>query len=354
MEPEASQVPFTPIGRIGLPRLIERLSELLGQPEDPDLLFGIGDDAAVYRVHPGRVHLLSTTLLIEGVHFDPAIIPFAHLAAKAMAGPVSNVVAMNGRPKYVLVGLAVPNQVSVEMLEELYRGFQRTCALYGCALVGGQTTSSRRGLELSLTVVGEAAESAVTYRHGARPGDLLCVTGDLGAAYAGLQVLLREKDYYEAHPELGLPDLSPYRYVVERQLVPLARLDMVTAFEMAGLRPQAMTDISTGLAAAVHALCRASGVGARVRAAAIPIDLQTRDVAQEFDQDPETYALYGGEDYELLFALREEDWPALERATEAVTVIGHIEEASSGVSIEHADGRCIPLEAQGWNAADFR
>ncbi|MCS7081393.1 MAG: thiamine-phosphate kinase [Bacteroidetes bacterium] len=339
---------FTPIAQIGLPELIERLKRMLPAAEDPVLVQGIGDDAAVYRVHPGRVHLLSAGFLLEGVHFDPALTPFAHLGAKVMVGPVSNVVAMNGRPRYALVAIAVPNQVSVEMLEELYRGLQRACALYGCALVGGQTVPSPRGLELAITVVGEAAESAVTYRRGACPGDLVCVSGDLGGAYAGLQILLREKDRYEAHPELGLPDLSPYRYVVERQLVPLARLDVVVAFEMAGVLPRAMTDISQGLAAALHALCRASGVGARIRASAIPIDLATRAVAEELDDDPEVYALYGGEDYELLFALAESDWPTLEAVTQAVTVIGRFTEASEGIQIEYPDGRLTALEAHGW------
>ncbi len=342
---------FTPIAEVGEFGLIQRLqdvldAELAGDPAG--LVQGIGDDAAVYRVGDGpdgegRVHVVTTDALVEGVHFDRTFAPLEGVGAKALAVNVSDVAAMNALPRFATVALGLPNNVSVEAAEALYAGVAAAAGRYGLAVVGGDVTAAPR-LVISVTVIGEAAEADVVYRRGASPGDLLCVTGDLGAAAAGLRVLLAEKEAFEADGEQ--PDLGEWAYVVERQLAPQARTDRVRAWADAGVRPTALIDLSDGLASEVHHLCRAGDVGARVELGLLPIHIDTFRAAERFSGRPEGYALYGGEDYELLFALSPADCDRLPADTFAV--VGEVTEAAEGVTLRLPDGQDVPLEAEGF------
>lgn len=344
---------FTPVSEVGEFGLIAQMQEALGvATRGPDLVQGIGDDAAVYRVGGGRVHVVTTDALVEGVHFDRAFTPLRYLGWKAVAVNVSDVVAMNARPLYATVTLGLPNNVSVEGVEALYAGAAEACARYGLAVVGGDTTASPR-LVVSVTVIGEADEDEVVYRSGARPGDLLCVTGDLGSAAAGLKVLLAGKSSHErggtgdgADEGGPQPDLRDFAYVVERQLYPQARLDRVSGWREKGVRPTALIDVSDGLASEVHHVCRASGVGAVVEIGLVPVHVQTFRAAERFGERPEAWALYGGEDYELLFALAPSDAERLDADTFAV--VGQVVEAGEGVTLRTPDGEVVSLQPQGF------
>lgn len=347
MSDNPSDAPFTPISEIGEFGLIGRLRDRLGEPDAPGLLQGIGDDAAVYRVGDGpdgkaRVHVVTTDALVEGVHFDRTYLPMEALGAKALAVNVSDVVAMNAEPRYATVALGLPNNVSVEQAEALYDGFARAAETYGLAVVGGDVTASAR-LVLSITVVGEAAESDVVYRHGAEPGDVLCVTGDLGASAAGLRVLLQGKAEFERGEQ---PDLSGFARVVERHLAPRARLDVIRAWREADFRPHALIDLSDGLASEAHHIARASGVGVRLDAPLLPVHLETFRAATHVDERPEAFALFGGEDYELLFAADEATLAAL--PPESYAVIGEITDEPGEVWLRRPDGEPVPLEAGGF------
>lgn len=342
---------FTPINAIGEFGLIDRLRDTLGITPDsaPDgLLQGIGDDAAVYRVGEGRVHVVTTDALVEGVHFDRTFVPMRYLGWKAIATNVSDVVAMNARPRYATVALALPNNVSVEQMEALYTGMAEACERYGLAVVGGDVTAAAR-MTLSVTVIGEAADDAIVYRRGAQVGDLLCVTGDLGSAAAGLKVLLAGKDGFTGGDgeETAQPDLREYAYAVERQLYPQARLNRVDHWVQEGIVPHALIDLSDGLASEVHHLCGASGTGAVIEAGLLPIHVQTFLAAERFDTAPLDFALYGGEDYELLFAIPEADKDKLDENTFAV--VGQVVEADAGVTLRMPDGEVLPLEMRGYN-----
>jgi thiamine-monophosphate kinase len=336
---------MTPIQDLGEFGLIDRMQAVLGAPSDDDLLMGIGDDAAVYRVGNGRVHVVTTDALIEGVHFDRAFMPMAYLGVKTLAVNVSDVVAMNALPRYATLALGLPTGVSVEMVEAFYEGLRQACAQYGVHLIGGDTTAARQ-LTLALTLIGEADEAAIVYRRGARPGDLLCVTGDLGAAYAGLKILLDQREQLRTQGEAFQPDFTGTRYTVGRQLTPVARLATVQDWATRGVRPHALIDISDGLASEVHHLCQQSGCGARLRIPALPIELETRVVADLFQDEVETYALFGGEDYELLFALAPDDLDRLD--PEGFTVIGQFTPAETGIQAQMADGTLFPLDAGGY------
>ncbi|ARA94503.1 thiamine-monophosphate kinase [Rhodothermaceae bacterium RA] len=336
---------FTPVSDIGEFGLIDRIRAIVGEPERDDLLAGIGDDAAVYQIGGGRVHVVTTDALIETVHFDRSFMPMEYLGFKAMSVNVSDVVAMNAMPRYATIVLGLPSNVSVEMVEAFYRGAQRAAARYGTVILGGDTTAAR-WLTVSVTVIGEAEEDAVVYRGGAQPGDLLCVTGDLGAAYAGLKVLLHQQQRLREHDADAALDLSAHRYVIQRQLTPTARLDVVQDWAARGVQPTALIDISDGLASEVHHLCRTSHCGAHLYGARIPIDLETRQVADDFAEEVDTYALFGGEDYELLFALPEEH---LDRMNpETFTVIGRFTDPDEGVRVQDPTGEIISLEAAGY------
>ena len=349
--------PFTPVADVGEFGLIDRLRATLGDAADArGLIVGIGDDAAVYRVGgggsdgPARVHVVTTDAMVEGVHFDRTYVPLRALGWKAIATNVSDVAAMNASPLYATVALGLPNNLSVEGAETLYRGIAEACERYGLAVVGGDVTASAR-LTISVTVVGEAREDEVVTRAGAQPGDLLCVTGDLGSAAAGLRVLLAGKEALagadpDAPPQ---PDLTEFAYAVERQLMPQARLDRVRAWAEAGVRPTALIDVSDGLASEVHHLSQAGTVGAVVDGGLLPVHVQTALAAQRFGERPEAFVLYGGEDYELLFTLPEADAPKL--APETYAVVGQIVEPAEGVTLRLPDGNRVPLEAASFRHA---
>lgn len=348
--------PFTPVADVGEFGLIDRLSATLADAASArDLVQGIGDDAAVYRVGgagsdgPSRVHVVTTDALVEGVHFDRTYVPLRALGWKAIAVNVSDVVAMNARPRFATVALGLPNNLSVEGAEALYTGIAQACERYGLAVVGGDVTASAR-LTLSVTIVGEADEQDVVYRRGAQPGDLLCVTGDLGSAAAGLQVLFSGKEGMtegdgaaDAPPQ---PDLAEFAYVVERQLMPQARLDRLDSWAEAGVRPTSLIDVSDGLASETHHLSQAGTVGAVIDGGLLPVHVQTALAAQRFDARPEAYVLYGGEDYELLFTLPEADAPKLSKDTYAV--VGQIVEPDDGVTLRLPDGNRVPLSGGGY------
>ena len=346
---------FTPVSQVGEFGLIGRLRSVLGETTPDSLVQGIGDDAAVYRVGEGRVHVVTTDALVEGVHFDRTFVPMRYLGLKAVAASVSDVVAMNAEPRYATVALALPNNVSVEQLEALYTGMAEACGRYGLTIVGGDVTAAPK-LMISISVIGEAAEQDIIYRKGAQPGDLLCVTGDLGAAAAGLKVLLAGKKGFEpggkpapakaGGAETSQPNLAEFAYVVERHLYPQARLDRIRNWREAGVRPSAMIDLSDGLGGDVRHLCNASGVGAVVEAGLLPIHVQTFKAAERYDVDPLSLALYGGEDYELLFTISEAGKEKLDEATSAV--VGQVVDASEGITLRDPDGDVSPLEAGGF------
>jgi thiamine-monophosphate kinase len=336
---------YTSISDIGEFGLIDRLSDIIGTPDDDDLLAGISDDAAVYRVSEGRVHVVTTDALIEAVHFDRTFMPMEYLGFKAMSVNVSDVVAMNAMPRYATVALGLPNNVSVEMIEAIYRGLQKASEAYHCTIVGGDTTAARF-LTLTVTVIGEAKEEEIVYRSGAQPGDALCVTGDLGAAYAGLKVMIDQRRAMQEERDEFRPNLEPFQYVIQRQLAPLAQFQVVRDWAARDVRPTAMIDVSDGLASEVHHLSKMSGCGALIHAAALPIALETRSVADQFAEDVDTYALFGGEDYELLFTLPEADLDKLD--PESFVVIGQMTQPGDEVEVQTPDGDVIPLAFGGF------
>lgn len=336
---------FTPISEMGEFGLIERLRSIVGDPEDEDVLAGINDDAAVYRVSNGGVQIITTDALFERVHFDLSFTPMEYLGFKAISVNVSDITAMNGRPRYATISLGIPNNVSVEMIEAFYTGMRKAMDLYGVTLLGGDTSGAHR-LSISVTVVGEAAEEDVVYRSGALPGDLICVTGNLGAAYAGLKILLEQHKALQEQGTDYTPDVASFSYVIQRQLIPTARTNIVEDWAKRDVRPHALIDISDGLASEVHHICRMSGVGAHLYGAALPIDLQTREVADFLMEDVDTYALFGGEDYELLFALPEADLDRLEAGT--FTVVGEFTGPEEGIVVQTPDGGTVSLQAKGY------
>lgn len=340
---------LTSLDSLGEFGLIRRLRQQVAPPQHAGTLVGIGDDAAVLQPTAGLRQVITTDLLLEGVHFDLTFCPLRHLGFKAVAVNVSDVAAMNARPTQLVVGLAVGARFSVEAVEELYAGMRLACEAYGVDLVGGDTTTSPSGhLLLSITALGEAPETSIVGRSGARPNDLICVTGDLGAAYLGLQVLTREKHAFVADPE-HQPDLEPYTYVVQRQLRPDARLDVIHALADLGVVPTAMLDISDGLASEVLHLCESASVGAAIYQEKLPLAEETLEVAEEFKLDPITCALNGGEDYELLFTVPLADHDKIRNHPD-ISVIGHVVPAAQGAHLITPSGNAIALTAQGWTA----
>ena len=336
---------FTPISDIGEFGLIDRMNALLGQPNDADIIAGIADDAAVYRIGNGRVHVVTTDALFEGVHFDRLLMPMEYLGYKTISVNVSDVVAMNARPRYATITLGIPDTLSVEMIVSFYEGIKKACEVYEMTVVGGDTAAARF-LTISVTVIGEAGEDEIIYRNGARSGDVLCVTGDLGAAYAGLKILLDQRREMQDEGDAFVPNIEPYQYVIQRQLSPAAQTKIRNVWAAKGVRPHALIDISDGLASEVHHLCKQSQCGAILYAAAIPIALETRDVADFFSEDVDTYALFGGEDYELLFALAPEDLDSLDST--AFSVIGEFTQPETGINLQTPEGGIIPLGTGGY------
>lgn len=336
----------TPISAIGEFGLIKKLAKII-TTKNPETSKGIGDDAAVITPPEGEELLVSTDILAEGVHFDLSFTPLRHLGYKAVAVNVSDIAAMNGICKQITVGIALDNRFTVEAVEEIYEGIAIACADYGVDLVGGDTTSSRKGLFISVTALGFAPKDKIVYRSGAKKGDILCVTGDLGAAYIGLQFLEREKQVLAGNPEAAVK-LEDFQYMIGRQLKPAARTDIVFDLRELGVVPTAMIDISDGLASEIIHLCEESDAGAVVFEEHIPQDSHSHDSAvTELNLSPLTCALNGGEDYELLFTIRQEDFEKLKKHPD-IHFIGYMKEKSEGQKIVLKVGQVLDLKAQGW------
>ena len=339
----AKRTELSEIGEFGL---IERLRGFL-PAKSSNTLQSIGDDAAVCRIPEHNVQLISTDMLMEGVHFDLSYTPLMHLGYKAIAVNISDIAAMNGIPSHVLVGLALSNRFSVEAIEEIYKGMKLACDDYGIDLVGGDTTSSRSGLGISVTAIGFNEPDKVVYRSGAQVNDLICVTGDLGAAFMGLQVLEREKQVYLANPDMQ-PELQTKEYIVQRQLRPEARMDVIKNLKSIGVQPTSMIDVSDGLASELLHICKESQLGAYIYEDKLPIDPMTFDTAREFELDPLTVMMNGGEDYELLFTIAQADYEKIRNHPD-ITVIGYTKPIEEGVNIYTKGENLVPVTAQGWN-----
>lgn len=311
---------------------------------------GVGDDAAVLDFKDEQV-VVTTDLLVEGVHFDLSYMPLKHLGYKAVMVNLSDVYAMNATPAQITVSIAVSNRFPLEALEELYAGIETATNIYNVDLVGGDTTSSTTGLLISVTAIGTVKKENVVYRSGAQPNDLLVVSGDLGGAYMGLQVLEREKEVFKVNPN-SQPDLEPYTYIIERQLKPEARKDIIKLLGDLGVKPTAMIDISDGLSSEIIHICTQSNVGCDLYEDKIPLDPTVIAACEEFNIDSTTIALNGGEDYELLFTIAQEDYPKI-KANPNLTVIGYVKEKNEGMHLVTRGNLKIPLKAQGWkNFAD--
>lgn len=307
---------------------------------------GIGDDAAILDFNDKVV--VTTDLLVEGVHFDLSYMPLKHLGYKAVIVNLSDVYAMNANASQITVSIAVSNRFPLEALEELYEGIKTAAKIYNVDVVGGDTTSSTTGLLISITAIGEAKEEDIILRNGAKPNDLLVVTGDLGGAYLGLQVLEREKEVYKVNPN-SQPDLDMYSYIIERQLKPEARKDIIKLLKDLEVKPTSMIDISDGLSSEIMHLCKQSKVGCDLYENKIPLDPQVISTCEEFDIDSTTVALNGGEDYELLMTIDQKDFQKI-KANPNLTVIGYMREESDGMHLVTRAETKIPITAQGWNS----
>lgn len=338
--------PRTELSSLGEFGLIEYIKNQV-LIKNPSILKGIGDDAAVLAPE-SRNRLLCTDLLVEGVHFDLSYTPLKHLGYKSVVVNLSDIYAMNGRPESVLVSLALSNRFSLEAFEELYSGILRACEVYGVDLIGGDTSGSSAGLFISITATGSVEAENVVYRSGAKEKDLICVSGDLGAAYMGLQLLNREKKIFLENPG-AQPDLGNYDYLLERQLKPEARRDIIDKFRQWEIKPHAMMDISDGLASDLMHLCRASNTGCMLFEEKVPIDHQTRELGIEFGLDPTIAALNGGEDYELLFTLPLSEYEKIKEKSE-ISIIGYITSAEEGYRMSDRQNHIHELKAQGWQA----
>lgn len=334
------------ISQLGEFGLIDHLTENL-PVNNKSTLKGVGDDAAVMHYESERDVLVTTDLLLENVHFDLTYVPLKHLGYKSAIVNFSDIYAMNGTPRQITVSLGISSRFTLEHIEELYAGIRHACERYGVDLVGGDTSASNQGLVISITCLGDALRDDIVYRDGAKPTDLICVSGDLGAAYMGLQLLEREKAASVGMKDFE-PDFAGKEYLVERQLKPEARRDIIAALAAAGIKPTSMMDISDGLSSELLHICNASKVGCRVYEDRIPIDYQTAVMAEELNMNLVTAALNGGEDYELLFTVPLSKHADVEKI-DGVKVIGYVTEQSQGCALITRDDTEIPLKAQGWN-----
>ena len=343
------------ISELGEFGLIRRLTENLNN-ENPSTLKGVGDDCAVLKPTESTQTLVTTDLLMEGVHFDLTYVPLKHLGYKAVMVNLSDIYAMNGTPRQITVSLAISKKFTVEDIEDLFAGMKLACEKHHVDIVGGDTTSSLTGLAISITAIGEALPSDIVYRNGAKETDLICVSGNLGASYMGLPLLEREKAVYDAQNQNSKfknqndfqPDFSGYEYLLERQLKPEARRDIIEALAKANIHPTSMMDISDGLSSELLHICSQSNVGCRVYEDRIPLDYQTAAMAEEMNMNVTTCALNGGEDYELLFTVPLSDNDAINKI-EDVKVIGYVTKESLGKVLICRDGSEFELKAQGWN-----
>ena len=336
----------TPLSELGEFGLIEHLTKNI-DINNPSTVKGVGDDCAVLDM--GNLYcLVSTDMLMEGVHFDLTYTPLKHLGYKSVVVNLSDIYAMNGNAKQITVSLALSNRFPLEAVEELYEGILLACKNYNVDLVGGDTTSSTSGLCISITAIGEVAKDAIAYRNGAKEHDLIVVSGDLGAAYLGLQILNREKQVFEANPSMQ-PDLENKDYILQRQLKPEARKDVVDVLKTKNIVPTSMIDISDGLSSELLHLCKNSNVGCAIYEDKLPIDFSAMSTAEELNINAATCALSGGEDYELLFTISQDHYDKLKDDPD-FTVIGHITDHTSGTVFVTRDDNHQPLTAQGWNS----
>ncbi|MCP9199457.1 thiamine-phosphate kinase [Gramella sp. GC03-9] len=343
---ENSQENRTNLSELGEFGLIDHLTANF-KPKLKSTIKAIGDDAAVLDFD-NKHTVVSTDLLVEGVHFDLAYMPLKHLGYKAVMVNLSDIYAMNATATQITVSIAVSNRFPVEALEELYSGIELAAKIYNVDVVGGDTTSSTSGLLISVTALGMAEADDIVYRNGAQPNDLLVVTGDLGAAYMGLQVLEREKEVFKANPN-AQPDLDQYTYLIERQLKPEARKDIPPLLKELEVKPTSMIDISDGLSSEIIHLCKNSKVGANLFEEKIPLDPALISVCEEFEIDSTMVTLSGGEDYELLFTISQNDYDKI-KGNPNLTVIGHITEESEGMHLITRANQKLPLIARGWNS----
>lgn len=339
----SEQKDLSQLGEFGL---IDHLSEKFTN-SNKHTLKGIGDDAAVISISEDDALLVSTDMLVEGIHFNLMYTPLKHLGYKAVAVNVSDICAMNGTPEQITVSIAFSSKFPLEAIDELYKGIQAACEFYKVDLVGGDTSTSYSGLTISISAIGRAKKDKIAYRSGAKEYDLVVVTGDLGAAYMGLQILEREKEVFKANPSIQ-PDLEGHDYIIKRQLKPEARVDVIHFLDELGVVPTSMIDISDGLASEILHICKNSKVGCHIYDEKIPIDATTSLAAIDFELDPATCALNGGEDYELLFTIKQEDYDKI-KGNPHMTVIGHITNEQDGCYFIDKNGSAITLRAQGWN-----
>ena len=335
----------TPVSKLGEFGLIEHLTKGFNTI-NPGTIKGVGDDAAIID-NKAKLTVVSTDLLVEGIHFDLMYMPLKHLGYKSVIVNLSDIYAMNAEPKQITVSIAISSRFTVEALEELYEGIKLACHNYKVDLIGGDTTSSLTGLVISITAIGEAMPEDIIYRSGAKVGDLICVSGDLGSAYLGLQILEREKRIYLEHPDVQ-PELEDAPYLIGRQLKPEARKDVIQYFKEQGLKPTAMMDLSDGLSSDIMHICKQSGTGCEINESQVPISEEAYNMAIKFNLDPITCALNGGEDYELLFTITPEDETKVAN-DENFSIIGQITEADKGYMLVTKGGNRHKLTAQGWN-----
>ncbi len=343
-----SQESKTNLSELGEFGLIDHLTKNFS-PKLESTVKAIGDDAAVLSFE-NKQTVVSTDLLVEGVHFDLAYMPLKHLGYKAVMVNLSDIFAMNAKATQITVSIAVSNRFPVEALEELYAGIQLASKMYNVDVIGGDTTSSTSGLLISVTAIGVAEKEDIVYRDGAKANDLLVVTGDLGAAYMGLQVLEREKEVFKANPN-SQPDLDQYTYLIERQLKPEARKDIAPLLKDLEVKPTSMIDISDGLSSEVIHLCKSSKLGANLFEEKIPLDPAVISVCEEFEIDSTMIALSGGEDYELLFTISQDDYDKI-KGNPHLTVIGHMTEENEGMHLVTRANQKLPLIARGWNSME--
>ena len=335
----------TEISQLGEFGLIKHLTDNIALKNQSSIK-GVGDDCAIIK-YDNEETLVTTDLLMEGIHFDLTYVPLKHLGYKAAVVNFSDIYAMNGKPQQIVVALGISKRFTVEHIEALYSGIKLACEIYGVDLVGGDTTSSRAGLTISITCIGSASKEKITYRNGAKDSDLICVSGDLGAAYMGLQLLEREKIASAGQADFQ-PQFQGKEYLIERQLKPEARKDIVAELDKLGIVPTSMIDISDGLSSDILHICQQSNVGCRIYEDRIPIDYQTAIMAEELNMNLVTAALNGGEDYELLFTIPLHMHEQIEKIT-GIKIIGHITKLELGSALITRDGAEIPLTAQGWN-----
>ncbi len=337
----------TEINQLGEFGLINRIREQVTLTSE-NIIKGIGDDAAVFTPTTGKKMVMSTDTLTEGVHFDLTYTPLKHLGYKAVMVNLSDIYAMNAEARYITASISFSNRFPVEAIDELYEGILLACKMYKVDLVGGDTTSSLSGLTIGITAVGEVDENKVTYRNGAKEGDLLVVSGDVGSAYIGLQLLEREKSVFKANDKIQ-PDLEGFDYVLERILKPEARKDIVKLLADMEVTPTSMIDVSDGLASEAIHICQESKLGVDIYEDKLPIDPKTVLTAQDFNLPATTIALSGGEDYELLFTVKQSDYEKV-KGNPHLTVIGHMKDKGAGMNLVTRDGKSTPLTAQGWDA----